>query len=56
VLKSFLPFMGIDGRRFHYTWVSASEGQKWQQVVTEFSERIHRLGPNRGVGKKAQAL
>jgi coenzyme F420-reducing hydrogenase delta subunit len=52
VLKSFLSFMGIDARRFHYTWVSASEGQRWQQVVTEFSQQIHRLGPNPGVRKQ----
>lgn len=49
VLKRFLPFMGIDERRFHYTWVSASEGQRWQQVVTEFSEQVRKLGHNPGV-------
>ncbi len=49
VLKQFLPFMGIEPRRFRYTWVSASEGQRWQQVVTEFSEEIRELGPNPGV-------
>ncbi|MGC8718741.1 MAG: hydrogenase iron-sulfur subunit [Thermodesulforhabdaceae bacterium] len=48
VLKEFLPFMGIDADRFHYTWVSASEGQRWQEVVTEFSRRIHELGRNPG--------
>jgi coenzyme F420-reducing hydrogenase delta subunit len=51
VLKRFLPFMGIDARRFHYTWVSASEGQVWQKVVTEFSEQIHQLGPNPGISQ-----
>ncbi|MBO6170941.1 MAG: hydrogenase iron-sulfur subunit, partial [Desulfovibrio sp.] len=45
VLKQFLPVLGIDDRRFEYTWVSASEGQRWQQVVTLFTERIHKLGP-----------
>ncbi len=45
VLKQFLPVLGIDGDRFAYTWVSASEGQKWQQVVTKFTEQIHKLGP-----------
>jgi F420-non-reducing hydrogenase iron-sulfur subunit len=39
-LKEFLPFMGIDGKRFVYQWVSASEGQKWQNVVTNFVKRI----------------
>jgi F420-non-reducing hydrogenase iron-sulfur subunit len=45
VFKRFLPTMGIDPDRFEYTWVSASEGQRWQTVVTSFTEQIHRLGP-----------
>ncbi|CCH49096.1 hydrogenase iron-sulfur subunit [Pseudodesulfovibrio piezophilus] len=45
VLKQFLPILGIDERRFEYTWVSASEGQKWKTVVQTFTERIHELGP-----------
>lgn len=44
-LKQFLSATGIDPRRFEYTWVSASEGQRWQHVVTEFTRRIHELGP-----------
>ena len=45
MLKRMLPFVGIDERRFHYTWVSASEGQKWQEVVTNFTKQVHELGP-----------
>ncbi len=45
VVKQMIPILGIDGRRFEYTWVSASEGQKWQTVVTGFVEQIHNLGP-----------
>ena len=45
VIKSLLPTLGIDPRRFEYTWVSASEGQRWQQVVTNFTKQIHDLGP-----------
>jgi coenzyme F420-reducing hydrogenase delta subunit len=44
-LKRFLPVLGIDPDRFDYTWVSASEGARWQTVVTKFTEQIHRLGP-----------
>ncbi len=44
VIKRFLPILGIDDRRFEYTWVSASEGQRWQEVVTDFTARIHKLG------------
>ncbi|MBM3699876.1 MAG: hydrogenase iron-sulfur subunit [Actinobacteria bacterium] len=39
-LKEFLPFIGIDKRRFSYQWVSASEAQKWQNVVINFVKRI----------------
>ena len=39
-LKEFLPFMGIDKDRFAYQWVSASESQKWQNVVVNFVKRI----------------
>ncbi|MBR5734871.1 MAG: hydrogenase iron-sulfur subunit [Desulfovibrionaceae bacterium] len=45
LLKEFLPIVGIDPARFHYTWVSASEGPRWKQVVTAFTDRIHKLGP-----------
>ncbi len=43
VLSHFLPFLGIDPRRFRYTWVSASEGQRWQEVVTEFVEQVRAI-------------
>jgi len=45
MLKRLLSFLGIDNRRFHYTWISASEGARWQQTVRDFTEAIHRLGP-----------
>ena len=45
VLRSLLPTLGIDPRRFEYTWVSASEGQRWQHVVDTFTKQIHDLGP-----------
>lgn len=45
ILRQFLPVLGIDPRRFEYTWISASEGQRWQAAVTEFTRQIHSLGP-----------
>ncbi len=44
-LKEFIEIIGIDTRRFNYTWVSASEGQRWKEVVTQFTNQIHELGP-----------
>ena len=43
-LKTFLPALGIDPDRFQYTWVSASEGQRWKNVVSSFVEKVHQLG------------
>jgi len=45
MLKSLLPTLGIDPSRFEYTWVSASEGQRWQHVVDTFTKQVHALGP-----------
>ena len=42
-LKEFLPIIGIDKKRFTYQWVSASEAQKWQKVVTDFVKKIKSL-------------
>ena len=35
LLKSLLEYFGIDGRRFHMSWVSASEGAKWADIVAK---------------------
>ncbi len=43
-LKEFIGILGIDPRRFSYTWVSASEGQRWKEVVSNFTEEIIQLG------------
>ena len=42
-----LDFVGIDPGRFHTRWISGSEGPKFQEVVTEITEQIRALGPNR---------
>jgi len=38
--------LNIDPERIQLTWISASEGKKYIQVVNEFSEKIKKLGPN----------
>jgi F420-non-reducing hydrogenase iron-sulfur subunit len=43
--KSLLEGMGLDPRRLRLEWVSASEGGRFQQVVSEFTEEIRALGP-----------
>jgi F420-non-reducing hydrogenase iron-sulfur subunit len=48
LLDRLIPHLGIEPERFRYTWVSASEAGRWQQVVTEFVERVKALGPREG--------
>ena len=45
LLRELLDFMGVDGRRFQVSWVSASEGPKFQEVITKFVEELKELGP-----------
>ncbi len=40
-----LEKMGIDKRRLRLEWVSASEGGRFQEVITEFTDTIRALGP-----------
>ncbi len=42
---NLLQYLGADADRFQMSWVSASEGQKFGQVVTDFVERVKQLGP-----------
>jgi F420-non-reducing hydrogenase iron-sulfur subunit len=45
ITKKILTGMGIDPRRLRLEWVSASEGARFQQVITDFTEEIRQLGP-----------
>ena len=45
LFRELLDTLGIDLRRIEFTWISAAEGRKWQQVVTEFTEQTRKLGP-----------
>jgi F420-non-reducing hydrogenase iron-sulfur subunit len=46
LLKKLLPQFGIDPERLRLEWVSAAEGQRFAQVVTDFVEEIKKLGPS----------
>jgi coenzyme F420-reducing hydrogenase delta subunit len=45
VFRELASFMGIDSRRVVFSWVSASEGQKWAEVVNQTTEQVRALGP-----------
>ena len=46
VLNRFLEYLGIDPRRFQMSWVSASEGAKWAEVVETVVEEVKQAGPS----------
>jgi len=48
LLERMVHYLGIPKERFKWTWVSASEGQRWQKVVTEFVNGVQALGPREG--------
>lgn len=45
LLRNLLGYVGINPERFRLVWVSASEGPRFAQVTTEFTEKIRQLGP-----------
>ena len=46
LLKRVLENLGFDADRIRLSWVSASEGRRFAQVIAEFTEKIKELGPN----------
>jgi F420-non-reducing hydrogenase iron-sulfur subunit len=46
LLKKLLEEMGVDPKRVRFEYVSASEGQKFAQIVTEFVDELKKMGPN----------
>ncbi|MGC8777324.1 MAG: hydrogenase iron-sulfur subunit [Candidatus Caldatribacteriaceae bacterium] len=47
LLQELLRFLGIEEERVQFSWVSASEGQRFSQVVQEVVESVKKLGPAR---------
>jgi len=52
LLRRFLEHLGIHPDRFRMSWVSASEGAKWADIVKEVTEAVRTLGPNELKRKK----
>lgn len=44
-LKRLIEGFGIDPRRLRLEWVSASEGDRFAEIVNEMTEEIRQLGP-----------
>ncbi len=49
LLRPFLDYLGIDKERFRVEWVSASEGKRFSQVVSSFTDELVKLGPRKKI-------
>jgi F420-non-reducing hydrogenase iron-sulfur subunit len=50
MLKKLIALTGLEPERLRLDWVSAAEGQRFAQIVTEFTEQIRKLGPSPASG------
>lgn len=46
LMRSILETMGLEPERLWFRWISASEGQKFADTMTEISDSMKKLGPN----------
>lgn len=52
MLKRFLGYIGLEGDRTIFTWVSASEGERFANVVKGVTAKVRALGPAAKLVKK----
>lgn len=55
LIKELLEFIGVEPNRFRMSWVSAAEGAKFAQVVTDFVEDLKPLGPQEKLKRAERA-
>ena len=51
-IKDLLAYVGIEPDRVQFSWVSASEGGRFSDLVRQVSEDVKRLGPQRRLAKE----
>lgn len=45
VFVKLLEFCGIDRERVQFSWISASEGKKWVEIINDVTDKVRNLGP-----------
>ncbi|MHB1293415.1 MAG: hydrogenase iron-sulfur subunit [Anaerolineae bacterium] len=56
LLQRYLEYLGIEPGRVQFSWVSASEGGRFAEVITKVTEDVRALGPARRLNMNAPAL
>ena len=55
LLKKMLEQFGVEPERVRLEWVSASEGERFKEVVDELTETVRKLGPLNALTKSGLA-
>jgi len=45
LVKKLLDYIGLEPQRFQMSWVSAAEGKKYTEIITNFVQELKPLGP-----------
>ncbi len=51
IFRALLDFLGIPKERIKFSWISAAEGKKFAELITEFTRELKQLGPFEQYGK-----
>lgn len=54
IFRRLMEFLGVDLRRLQFSWVSATEGRKWAEVVNAVTEEVRAIGPAPSWGEKGE--
>lgn len=55
LIMQLIEFIGVEPNRFRMSWVSAAEGGKFAQVITDFVNDLKPLGPQEKLKKMERA-
>jgi F420-non-reducing hydrogenase iron-sulfur subunit len=53
--RSLIELLGIESQRLRLEWISAAEGTRFAEVVTEFTEQVRELGASKLQANQLQA-
>ncbi|MFU8805508.1 MAG: hydrogenase iron-sulfur subunit [Bradymonadaceae bacterium] len=45
MMRRLMHLIGLEPRRLQFAWVSAAEGAKWAEMITDVVEEVRELGP-----------
>jgi len=49
LVKNLISFIGVEGPRVDFAWISASEGGRFADTIRTVTEEVKALGPKRGL-------